>query len=260
MDKIVARWGVTPDGKTRQRSYSDAPTSRRLLGQASQRELDLSGVWREEEVDAAALREVRLWRWGLMEWELEVLLDAQVEQLRAGDTVLVSHAHLLAPTGSRGVSSAVAQIMSCTLDHTGEEGPVARLLLLHTGSLVTTARKITPSALVDGVAGLVVSLDANAFSASLAPDQVDDTFGFAVEDEVEFLSRDRSTVRGSATVTAIGAASLTVDAVPAGVVAGDLVQPDRYAFCSAHQQETWAFFAASDGTVGGSDPGPEWTY
>lgn len=260
VDKIVARWGVTPDGKTRQRSYSDAPTSRRLLGQASQRELDLSGVWREEEVDAAALREVRLWRWGLMEWELEVLLDAQVEQLRAGDTVLVSHAHLLAPTGSRGVSSAVAQVMSCTLDHTGEEGPVARLLLLHTGSLVTTARKIAPSALVDGVVGLVVSLDANAFSASLAPGQVDDTFGFAVEDEVEFLSRDRSTVRGSATVTAIGAASLTVDAVPVGVVAGDLVQPDRYAFCSAHQQETWAFFAASDGTVGGSDPGPEWTY
>lgn len=260
VDKILARWGVTPDGKTRQRSYSDAPTSKRLLGQASQRELDLAGVWREEEVDAAALREVRLWRWGLMEWELEILLGAEAEQLRAGDTVLVSHAHLLTPTGSRGVSAALAQVVSCTLDHTSQEGPIARLVLLHTGALVTTARKIAPAAVVDSVAGLVVAIEPSAFCASLAPGQVDDTFGFAVGDEVEFLTRDRAVVRGSATVTAIGTASLTVDAVPTGVVAGDLVQPDRYTFCSAHQQGTWAFFAASDGTVGGSDPGPEWVY
>lgn len=260
VDKIVARYGITPNGQTRTRSYTDAPVARRLLGQASQRSLDLSGVWAREDVDEAALREVRLWRWGLMEWELEVLLTSEVEALRAGDTVFVTHAYLLSPSGSRGVSAALAQILSCTLNHTGQEGPTARLLLLHTGALVTTGRKIAPAALVASVAGLVVSIEANAFSASLAPGQTDDTFGFAVGDEVEFLSRDRSTVRGSATLTAIGAASLTVDAVPAGVVAGDLIQPDRYTFCTTAQKAAWAWFAAADGTVGGTDPGPEWVY
>jgi len=191
--------------------------------------------------------------------EASVLLTTDSQALAVGDTASVTSRAVIAGDGTRGVTSSLAQILSATPDW---EAARVQVTLLMVGVIQTRARRITSAALVDGVVGLVVSLEASTFSATPAPGQVNDGYGWAVGDVVRITTRDGGTVRGTATVTAVtpAAPSITLGAVPGGTVAGDLVEPANYDDASSAQRAAWAYMADSDATLGAAaDEAHQWT-
>jgi len=257
-DAVVVTWGLSPVGP-RQRTYTDPAAAERHLAQGAQIELDLSPLQDPDEVESAAIRELVAWRYPMPQVEASVLLTAFSQALAVGDTASVTSRAIIAGDGTRGVTSSLAQILAATPDW---EAARVQVTLLMVGVIQTRARRITPAALVDGVVGLVVSLEASTFSATPAPGQTDDGFGWAVGDVVRITTRDGGTVRGTATVTAVtpAAPSITLGAVPGGTVAGDLVEPADYDAASSAQRAAWAYMADSDATLGAAaDEAHQWT-
>lgn len=257
VDEVAVQWDERAGQALRSDTYTDGVITERQEGRGLSLAIFAPGLTDEGEVEGLAVREAVRWRWALATWTVTVLLDAQTEALRAGDGVLVTHRALVGRGGVRGVTQEFAQVLSATSDPRAGE---VQLVLLWTGALHQRPRKIAPSAIVQSIAGLVVTTYAHEFSAELAPGQVNDLTGFAVGDGVIVMTRDRATVRGSTTVTAVGAGTLTLAAIPAGTVDGDLLQPDFYTFQSAGQQGAWASMANSSEVLGVSDAAHEWAY
>lgn len=257
LDELVVTWGRVPAGE-RVRTYRDAASTDRQLGQGVQGSLDLAGVDDEREAQSQALRTVKLWRWPMREVGCTILLTSDAQGLSVGDTALLSGLEVLSGAGARG-GSALAQILSVT--HRWGDGECDLTLLL-VGLIQPNARRIAPSALVTSVASLVVTLEANTYTPTLAPGQTNDAFGWAVGDVVQISTRDGSTIRGTATITAVTPAtpSIALDAVPGGTTAGDLIEPADYDDASAAQVAAWAYLADSADTLGtAADPAHEWT-
>lgn len=256
-DHARVTWDETAGVPLREDVFEDGVITERQDEQGLEVGIFAPGLTDEAEAEGLAVRELARWRYSLATWTLTALLDATTEAIRAGDGVLVTHRALVGRGGARGVSEEFALVLSSTVDHRAGE---VQLVLLWTGALHAKARKIAPSALVQSVAGLVVTVYAHEFSAALAPGQVDDLEGFAVGDGVIVMSRDRATVRGSTTITAVGAGTLTLAAIPGVTVDGDLIQPDYYTFQSADQQATWASQANASEVLGAADAAHEWAY
>lgn len=257
LDSVVATWGRTP-ASVRTATYQDAAASDLQLGQGTQGELDLSGVDSEAEVTSQAIRTIKLFRWPAREVGCTILLTEDAQALAVGDTALLSGLPVLDGAGARG-ASVLGQLLSVT--HRWGDGECDLVLLL-VGLLQPNARQIAPSALVASVASLVVTLSANTYTPTLAPGQTNDAYGWAVGDVVQISTRDGSTIRGTATITAVTPAtpSITLDAVPGGTTAGDLIEPADYDDASAAQVAAWAYLADSNDALGvGDDPAHEWT-
>lgn len=258
-DELVCRWADSPAG-ARERTFQDAAILERQLGQGAQRRLDLSALQDPDEVQSAAIREIRLWRYAMHQVEARCLLTPDSEGITPGETGLLTSLAVVSGTGVRGVTSELCQVLAATASFDEATVDLSLLMVgaLHNGQ----ARRIAPSALVVALPGAgVVEVDIT-YSGTPAPGQTDDLFGFAVGDVVRFSSRDGSTVHGTATITALTPAtpSFTVNAVPGGAGVGSLVEPATYDAASSAQRAAWAYLADATDTLGaGGDAAHEWT-
>ena len=256
-DHARVTWDETAGLPLRDDLFEDGVITERQDGQGLEVGIFAPGLTDGADAEGLAVRELARWRYALATWTLTALLDATTEAIRAGDGVLVTHRALVGRGGARGVSQEFALVLSSTVDHHAGE---VQLVVLWTGALHAKARKIAPSAIVQSIAGLVVTVYAHEFSAALAPGQTDDTFGFTAGDAVIVMTRDRATVRGTTTVSSVGAGTLTLAAIPAGTADGDLIQPDYYTFQTPTQQATQASQANASEVLGASDAAHEWAY
>lgn len=257
LDELVVTWGTTPAG-IRTRTYRDAAATDLQVGQGTQGSLDLSGVDDDAEAQSQAIRTVKLWRWPMREAACTILLTEDAQALAVGDTALLSGLSVVGGAGARG-GEVLAQILAVT--HRWGDGECDLLLLL-VGLIQPNARRITPAALVASIASLTLTLSANTFSPTPAPGQTNDAHGWAVGDVVQISTRDGATIRGTATITAVTPAtpSVTVNAVPAGTTAGDLIEPADYDSATTAQRAAWAYLADSNDALGAANgPAHEWT-
>lgn len=271
IDQVVGVYDFRPGFGTQERPFNNGVRLRRYPhSRNSVERLEMPGVGSQDatgyeaRVLAAELGAYWVQRWHIPipQYRIVCLPTDDILGIWPGQRVTFTHSQVpKLEGGTRGLTDALCVVTSRAFDL---ENMVVELTLLHTGAIFTNVGKIGPAATVKALpGGNVITLDQNTFSASLMPGQTDDTFGFSVSSVVKFTTRDRSTVRGTATLNAVtpGAPpSVTVDSMPAGVAIGDLMQLADYDSALAADQSAFVWWADDLNTLGaGGAAGKEWT-
>jgi hypothetical protein len=171
--------------------------------------------------------------------------DARVHDV--GDVVKLTLDHLPDITrGARGLSGALCEVRHKDAD---EDRRVVTLTL-QIFAPTFQSRRLAPSAIVSGVAGAVLTVQAHAFSSASS---AVDASHFPVNAVVRVYSPDLKTLRGSATVSGVSSSNITLGASVAGVVAGDVVVLAPYDSQPAAVMDTFAFLGDAAWKLGAAD-------
>lgn len=174
--------------------------------------------------------------------------------IEPGDLIELSAEHVPnTSTGGTGLTLALCEVLSKEIDDSA-----GRVTLSVLQAPAATSRLIAPALPVNAVVGAKVTLlDADLYAAGF--DAYTEA-AFAATDVVEVWTSNLLTSRGTATVTLVedpnspaGGVDLTLDSLPAGTIATDIVMPASYDSATASQRLRYAYLAGADGTLGAAE-------
>lgn len=268
VDRVVAIYDERPGRLPIEQPFDDHIHSRRHpSAERGEERLDMRGVGgrgferARQQALSLSLEWFSRFRQSVSELRLALRPEASAVVLSGGDIVKLTHGVIPkvnppASGSSRGLTAMTCQVVGKTYD---VDEHVVDLALEVVGALHAKTGLIAPSARVAALNGsAAVDVD-NTFSASLMPNQTDDTFGILATYKVEIWSRDRTTSRGTAVVNNVSGGTITFDSRPAGTAVGDIIEFQVYDNVVSDQAETFAFMADSNDQLGaGNDAAYEW--
>lgn len=266
ISRINLEYGHRP-GKDPQKTKIESPVlAERYAGTGATEDIAMKGLRSKEEAESLATREMNIWRSPYTEWELVLKLTEKAEEIREGDLVLVTSKSLTGGRNSkgdvqRGVDSTACIVLSASFSHIQAE---AYIRLLWIGAAGIRAGLIGPGALVtswgQGGGESHVTITPETFSQTKLPEQTDDLFGFHPGQVIQIRSRDRETLRGTATLTSIDQDNLRLkfDHTFTGLESGDIVRLAPYALQPEQVRKEYAFFSNIGGVMEDGSPAYAW--
>ena len=263
-DVVTVEIAGRPGVEALKQEFTDAYVQRRTpAARGTTEALDLRGLGEPgDDLSAltegrrAVLRYIAHHRYPAPHYEFRGLPSARLAGLTEGESVTLTHELIPGVDGGQGITAQSCQVVSKSYDLRDHS---VDLVLEGAGYARTRDGVYAPAGEIQSLGGGAATLG-NDFSSSLLDGQTNDAFGFEAGMVAAVYTRDRSTKRGSFTITAVNQTLGTITATfPGGTSVGDLIEIEDYDSAGSTSQTKFAFLAGSDDTVGTSeDNGYQW--
>ena len=248
ISRLEIRNTFIPGSGARSEPFENSKQLRRYpYGSSLDRDLDGEGFDIQGDdlakiyLDSLAMWHVARFARPIPYWSFPVRATETLLGVSTGDLITVTNKGLLgrkADEDGPGVTDAVCIVLERAHDI---DSPTIDMAMWWVGAAYSKTGLIGPAATVASVSSNVITINANTFSATLLPGQTSDADGFKVGQVVRITTRDRVTLRGTATITALTSAKITLNSMPAGTVSGDLMQLADYGSQPSAEQAAWVF-------------------